>query len=241
MDDTLYVTDSLSNVIAKIDANGVHTTNLNLSGGDIMDNDSDSFTIVDVDGNKILTVDNEGVHTTALFLHSTTAEAEAFAMPVIRMGPTHITKPTEVLSKDNPVKFSVKATEGMFQIGDQLQLCERKKVDGKFKLVSFANYTLTEEDLDKEYITITVTGGQELKKLLSTGSKTGGKDGAKDYFTNYHPKFLRIRRTKTSGDKTQVLFSNELSFYAFGRFVALKNAQGVKTGEYRSAGTVTIK
>lgn len=90
-DGALSFTDPNGNIIAKVDKNGVTTTNVNtktitLNGEDledkinkikgailnsILDDESDSFSLVDPDGNIIFRVDKEGAATTELVLGAT--------------------------------------------------------------------------------------------------------------------------------------------------------------------------
>lgn len=61
---SLIITDPNGNIIAKIDENGITTTNLNAEQG--ITSPNDTLEITDLNGNVILMIDKDGVHTVGL-------------------------------------------------------------------------------------------------------------------------------------------------------------------------------
>lgn len=124
------------------------------------------------------------------------------------------------------------------------------------KLKSFASYTIQEKDLNKRYLSITINGGtaaeggKALKRLLSTGTKQVG--GVKKH-SNYHPKYLRIRRPIGVTDQNPLgynaVFSNAVSFMVYGHYNKVKgSSEGWKDENdieqkptFESYGTVSIQ
>ena len=194
-----------------------------------------------------LTIDS-GVMVDGDFVVLTYYNVNDTEMPVIRMGPHTITKPGECLGIDNSITFRIEVLSGQINTGDHIQLCRRTKYKGSYKLKSFLSHEITSDELEeykeRRYFEITVTGGKALKNLLSTGTRTiTGEDGAdKHQFSNYHPKYIRIRRpiNRVGNNDAGAYFSNEIAFYVFGRFDIDKYKKSGKT-VYQSYGRVTIQ
>ena len=126
------------------------------------------------------------------------------------------------VSEDNPLKLTVEIVGGgALQVGDALQICRRKlynysKKDengevietySKRKLVRFAEYIVTEEDLDKRFLTLTITGAPDKEQFAL--SHNGRADDMR-----HAQRFIRIRRPKgelqnnDSGMTVDASFSN---------------------------------
>ena len=169
-------------------------------------------------------------------------------MPVIRMGPHTINKPGECLSLDNSITFRIEVLSGQINVGDQIQLCRRAKYKDSYKLKSFFSYEVKAEDLEIykqcRYFEIKVAGGKALKSLLSTGTRAimEGDKIVKYQFSNYHPKYIRVRRpiNPEGNHDAGAYFSNEIAFYVFGRFDIKEYIKSNKT-VYKSYGRVTIQ
>lgn len=126
----------------------------------------------------------------------------------------------------HPLKLTVEIVGGgALQVGDQLQVCHRKRFNGsqangyrrKYKLQRFAEYVVTEEDLDKQYLTVSVTceyGSTD--KMLHHAHRGLFHDGRAD---NIAPLYLRIRRpkgnlqTNDSGQTVDAEFSNIVTIW----------------------------
>ena len=119
------------------------------------------------------------------------------------------------VDEDNPLKLTVEITSGKLQVGDALQVCVRKRFNGcrannykrKYKLQKFEEYVVTEEDLDRKYLTVVISsvaeGDKGFRGLFRDGNTTG-----------LSPIYLRIRRPKgdlqmnDSGQTVDASFSN---------------------------------
>ena len=130
--------------------------------------------------------------------------------------------------------------DGQIRPGDELQLCQMalyKKPNSVRKLRSFVNYTVQTTDIGKRYIEIQVKGNDELKRLLSTGTKTVDQ---KTQHSNYNTKYLRIRRPLNITSKAlrggNALFSNAVPFTIYGRYDVEAKDEGI----YKSYGPVSI-
>ncbi len=98
-----------------------------------------------------------------------------------------------------PLYFTVEVVSGSLQVGDQLQLCRRTTFMGseandyrrKKKLKRVTEYVVTEDDLDKRFLTVAadVSRRQEHKALLHDEYGNGGS-------SFISPLYLRIRRPK---------------------------------------------
>ena len=122
-----------------------------------------------------------------------------------------------ICDDDNPLYFTVEIVGGgALQVGDALQLCVRKGFMGsqangfrsKYKLRKFAEYVVTENDLNKRYLTVaTHPVGEGVPKDLY-------HDGKADCSDTLSPIYIRIRRPKgelqnnDSGHTVDATFSN---------------------------------
>lgn len=70
----LEIADKNGNVIARIDAEGIHTTNI--FADHFIDN-ADIFSVADKDGNVIARIDAKGIHTTNLFINEIHTQGKA--------------------------------------------------------------------------------------------------------------------------------------------------------------------
>lgn len=150
-----------------------------------------------------------------------TGGGSSFTMPIIRLGNVSDIDGTMVITESNPLKFRVEVIGGELQVGDELQLCSRRLYtymndtgDGRikrYKLRQFVKYIITEEDLTKRYILISVAYNGEIKELLRGGGKPNST------VNNYYTKYLRIRRTHPD-NPYNALFSNAVPFQVFGRY-----------------------
>ena len=200
--------------------------------------------------NTYLTIDS-GVMVDGDFVVLTYYNVNDTEMPVIRMGPHTILNPQACLSSDNTITFRIEVLSGQINAGDQIQLCRRAKYKDSYKLKSFFSYKIEAQDLERykqcRYFEITVKGGKALKSLLSTGTRATeeiveGNKVVKHQFSNYHPKYIRVRRpiNPEGNHDAGAYFSNEIAFYVFGRFDIDEYKTSDKT-VYKSYGRVTIQ
>lgn len=126
------------------------------------------------------------------------------------------------VSEEHPLKLSIEIVGGgELQVGDQLQICRSKNYTynekdengnvtnrrKKKKLYRFAEYIVTEEDLGKRFLTLTITGVSERANFSLNHS--GRCDGGR-----FAQRFLRIRRSigdmqnNDSGMTVDARFSN---------------------------------
>ena len=156
--------------------------------------------------------------------------SNGFEMPQIRFtsatGSTENETPMLYVDADNPLKLTVEIVGGgALQVGDQLQVCRRKRFGGsqangfkrKYKLQRFAEYVITDEDLDKKYLTVEVAceyGNED--KMLHHSHRGLFHDGMAG---NIAPLYLRIRRPKgdmqanDSGQTVDADFSNIVTIW----------------------------
>lgn len=148
-----------------------------------------------------------------------------FEMPQIRFstatGSTENETPMLYVDADNPLKLTVEIVGGgALQVGDQLQVCIRKRFNGchgndyrrKYKLQRFAEYVVTEYDLDKKYLTVQVLFDEPIGKAFRGLFRDGMAKGLA-------PLYLRIRRPKGimqsngSGQTVDAEFSNIVTIW----------------------------
>lgn len=127
---------------------------------------------------------------------------------------------TFYVDEENPLKLTVEVTGGALQVGDALQVCIRKRFNGsksngyrrKYKLQRCAEYIVTEEDLDKRFLTVQVFASGE----GSRGYRGLFRDGK---MSSTSPLYLRIRRPKgnmqlnDSGQTVDAEFSNIVTIW----------------------------
>ena len=134
--------------------------------------------------------------------------------------------PNLYVNEVNPLKLTVEIVGGgALQVGDQLQVCHRKRFNGsrandfrrKYKLQRFAEYVVTEEDLDKQYLTVSITCNLASEdKMLKHAYRGLFHDGMAG---NIAPLYLRIRRAKgnmqtnDSGQTVDAEFSNIVTIW----------------------------
>lgn len=121
---------------------------------------------------------------------------------------------TFYVNEDSPLKLTVEIVGGgALQVGDQLQVCKQKRFDGcrannfrrKYKLQRFEEYVVTEEDLNKRFLTVNIF---HTNKKTEHGLFRDGKEAS------LSPLYLRIRRAKgaiqnnDSGQTVDATFSN---------------------------------
>lgn len=126
---------------------------------------------------------------------------------------------TFYVDEENPLKLTVEIVGGgALQVGDQLQVCKQKRFDGcrangykrKYKLQRFVEYVVTEEDLNKRFLTVNIVPNQ-LKVMH--GLFRDGKEAS------LSPLYLRIRRSKgdmqnnDSGQTVDATFSNTVTVW----------------------------
>ena len=188
-----------------------------------------------VDGKLYLTQDGE-IISSGLTLPTSEGGGTAdggtpLSMPMIRFanacfGGNII---STVVSEENPLKLTVEIVGGgPLQVGDALQACVRKSYkygiynkDGeclgsraKHKLRRFAQYTITEDDIGKRFLTLTLTARQGTSEEHAL-FHSGGQNQADNLSTIY----LRIRRPKgalqdnTSGMTVDAEFSNIVTIW----------------------------
>lgn len=141
-------------------------------------------------------------------------------MPIIRMGPVSDVNGTMEISQDNLLTLTAEVIGGNLQVGDVLQLCAMRlytywNEDGtgrirKYKMRTFCNHEVTEEDLGKRYIPITIENSYQLQNLLRGGGRYNST------VHNYYTKYMRIRREHPD-NPDNALFSNAVPFQAFGK------------------------
>lgn len=135
-------------------------------------------------------------------------------MPIIRLAIARPTKMDNSISEINPLIFTVEILSGNLKVGDKLQLCSRKLftynklgLPRRYKLKKFAEYVITENDLSKQFLTISIGTQKELKELLRSPS-----------LNMLYPKYIRIRRPYYDefGDELSYSnFSNQVQFFAY--------------------------
>lgn len=126
---------------------------------------------------------------------------------------------TFYVDEESPLKLTVEIVGGgTLQVGDQLQVCKRKRFDGcrangykrKYKLQRFAEYVVTEEDLDKRFLTVNIVLNRE--KVFHGLFRDGDLSSAS-------PLYLRVRRGKgdlqnnISGQTVDASFSNIVTIW----------------------------
>lgn len=153
-----------------------------------------------------------------------------FEMPQIRFtsanGYNDGQTPNLYVDGDKPLKLTVEIVGGgALQVGDALQVCHRKRFNGsqangykrKYKLQRFAEYIVTEEDLNNKYLTVSVACGRG-------GTSPQVKHAFRGLFhdgmaNNIAPLYLRIRRAKgdmqnnDSGQTVDAEFSNIVTIW----------------------------
>ena len=123
-----------------------------------------------------------------------------------------------------PLKLTVEIVGGgALQVGDQLQVCVRKRFNGsqangykrKYKLSRFAEYIVTENDLDKTHLTVEVyLNSTKAAVALFRDGKSNSAAG-----NIMSPLYLRIRRPKgdlqnnDSGQTVDAEFSNIVTIW----------------------------
>ena len=156
--------------------------------------------------------------------------SNGFEMPQIRFtsatGSTENDTPMLYVDADNPLKLTVEIVGGgALQAGDQLQVCIRKRFSGsaangfkrKYKLQRFAEYVVTEDDLDKKYLTVSVACEYcHTNKMIHHSFRGLFRDGMAGGIA---PLYLRIRRPKGvvqnngSGQSVDADFSNIVTIW----------------------------
>lgn len=126
-----------------------------------------------------------------------------FEMPQIRFANAIYTNRDKIVDDmDNPLKLTVEIVGGgALQVGDSLQICAKrtygyKKADGvntyrKQKLRYQQEYVITEDDLDKRFLTITTDGSIDKWLFKNNRNRTIGNEGLIDTLS---PFYLRIKR-----------------------------------------------
>ena len=122
---------------------------------------------------------------------------------------------------DQPLKLTVEIVGGgPLQAGDQLQVCTRRKFKGslangyrnKYKLQRFAEYVVTDEDLDKRYLTLSIFCTEDRGNVYRGLFRDGNASGIS-------PLYLRLRRPKgdlqsnNSGQSVDADFSNIVTIW----------------------------
>ena len=131
---------------------------------------------------------------------------------------------TFIVNEENPLKLTVEIVGGgALQAGDQLQICTRKRFNGsvsngykrKFKLSRFAEYIVTENDLEKRFLTVAT---HELGSSIPMGELFRDGKGGSDT-SSLSALYLRIRRPKgdmqnnASGQTVDASFSNIVTIW----------------------------
>ena len=119
---------------------------------------------------------------------------------------------------DYPFSLTVEIVGGgPLQVGDTLQVCGRrtfgktKKTKRKQKLRRFAEYVITEEDLDKRFLKVSVSDTRNARAHLFHNNQSGGGTLSAIY--------LRIRRPKgelqgnNTGMTVDAAFSNVVTLW----------------------------
>lgn len=129
---------------------------------------------------------------------------------------------TFFVDEQNPLKLTVEVVGGgALKVGDALQVCVRKRFNGsmangnrrKYKLQRFAEYVVTEDDLNKRYLTVYIACGTEDNKVAYRGLFRDGNT------QDLSPLYLRIRRPKggmqanDSGQTVDAEFSNIVTIW----------------------------
>ena len=129
---------------------------------------------------------------------------------------------TFFVDEQNPLKLTVEIVGGGdLKVGDALQVCVRKRFNGsmangnrkKYKLQRFAEYVVTEDDLNKRYLTVYIECGTEDNKVAYRGLFRDGNT------QDLSPLYLRIRRPKggmqanDSGQTVDAEFSNIVTIW----------------------------
>lgn len=146
-------------------------------------------------------------------------------MPQIRFGSAIYTNAGKIVNEENPLKLRVEIVGGgALQVGDRVQICAKrtygyKDVNGmpyrKQKLRQQCGYEITEEDLDKRFLTIStdsVVDGWLFKNDRNSTIGGGGEINTLSAF------YLRIKRPiykQVGGDTVEVdaIFSNVITVW----------------------------
>lgn len=139
-------------------------------------------------------------------------------MPTIRLVTVRDTDGTMSITENNPLTFTVEITSGSLQVGDQLQICNKElytykgKAQKRYKLRRFAEYVVTEDDLNKKHLYLSVGNGLhptvEIDRLCRGGR---GNDR--------YPKYIRLRRGiphQETGEPWSASFSNAIQIRVYG-------------------------
>lgn len=178
------------------------------------------------EGYKYITITKEPTNAKAIAWLGNNTDAPKIELPKEEMPQIRFTSAngngqensTFYVDEEYPLKLTVEVTGGALQVGDQLQVCRRKRFDGsrannfkrKYKLQRFEEYVVTEEDLDKRFLTV---------NIYHTGKRTEYglfRDGKEPTIS---PLYLRIRRPKgnlqdnDSGQTVDAEFSNIVTIW----------------------------
>ena len=133
-------------------------------------------------------------------------------------------------STDENLKFTIEIVSGTLQVGDAIQLCRMSKYSGstsyapdgtkkyhppKRKLRRLFEYTITEEDLEKRFITFEVPWNDKKAMKLFTQCVIMPIDERKIYFRVRRPKGEINSGSNGGGMTVDALFSNVVSITAY--------------------------
>lgn len=148
-----------------------------------------------------------------------TSASNGFEMPQIRFASATYWDMEKIVTSERPLKLTVEIVGGgALQVGDKLQICARRTYGyrdameqpyRKQKLRCQQEYVITEEDLDKRFLTITTDDSIDEWLFHNDRRQTSA------YFDCSSAFYLRIKRvTKYAADKEcDAIFSNVVTVW----------------------------
>ena len=234
---TLATVDKISGISVEGEFSNINTSNglywtdsSTITVGDDNDYDHIQFTNrvpITAGENVTFTVDAEKNLVKINATGSSSSSGGSLEMPQIRFtsangNDANGMTTTFYVDQENPLKLTVEIVGGGdLKVGDALQVCVRKRFNGsfangnrrKYKLQRFAEYVVTEDDLNKRYLTVYVACGDGYNPAAYRGLFRDGNVG------DLSPLYLRIRRPKggmqanDSGQTVNAEFSNIVTIW----------------------------
>ena len=144
------------------------------------------------------------------------------------------------------LKFTLEIVSGTLQVGDAIQICRmghygasastsngvKKYHPKKKKLRRLFEYTVTEEDLEKRFITFTVPWNSKKAIKLFTNCVIGGINDRPIYFRVRRPKGEINSGSNGGGMTVDALFSNVVSIRVYSYYYSWYPPTGSQEEEY---------
>ena len=171
--------------------------------------------IVLVDGTLYQCIDDDGT-----FVWTTDGLSGPLEMPIIRFVNASYRNGLDAPSSSNPITFTVRIMGGTLKVGDRLQICSKRlntwsvtkgqettTRGRRYQLKAFAYYEITEKDLNKEYLHITINPDENWKYIYRNNRKVSGPSPNQSYSSMYF-RIRRPRYDKYGNTIDDALFSN---------------------------------